>query len=351
MAQHFILKALKEKKRFLILRKTLPSLKLTAYRLIQDILNENAIPYEINKSDMIIKVRESELYFKSLDDPEKIKSAEFDYIWIEEATELTVNDFRQLNLRLGRRPSQVPHQMFLTFNPIDSNHWLKKEIIDKELNYVSTLQTNYKDNPFLPKEYIEQLEDLKNQDETYYQVYAHGEWGVLKNQIYSNWDVVDTIPENYDEVICGLDFGYVNPTALIEVRIRENEAWAQELIYQSHLTNGDLIELLKSIIGKNIPIYADTAEPQRIEEIYQAGFNIYPANKDVRFGIDKVKQYKIHILNNSVNLIKEIRSYKWKEDKEGRILEEPVKFNDHAMDAMRYALASLQNRKPMISFL
>jgi phage terminase large subunit len=216
---------------------------------------------------------------------------------------------------------------------------------------MASFQSNYKMNPFLSKEYIEQLEGLAEIDENYYRIYALGEWGVLQNLIYSNWDVVNKMPEDYDEVIYGLDFGYVNPTVLLEIRIKENEIWAKEIIYQSHLTNAELIDLLKEKIDRNVSIYADSAEPQRIEEIYQAGFNVYPSEKNVQFGINRVKQYKLHILEDSVNLIKEIRSYKWKEDKEGRILEEPVKFNDHAMDAMRYALASLQNRKPMISFL
>jgi phage terminase large subunit len=231
----------------------------------------------------------------------------------------------------------------MTLNPIDQFHWIRTQVLDVPNKDVASFQSNYKMNPFLSREYIEQLEGLADIDENYYRIYALGEWGVLQNLIYSNWDVVDRAPDNYDEIVCGLDFGYVNPTALIEVRIRENEVWVKELVYQSHLTNSDLIEIMKDKVDKGKAIYADSAEPQRIEEIYQAGFNIYPAEKSVKFGIDKVKQYKLHILEDSINLIKEIRSYKWKEDKEGRTLEEPVKFNDHAMDAMRYAIASKES--------
>jgi len=341
-AQHTILRALEENnKRILITRKTLPALRVSCLQLIKDLLSEYEIPYELNKSELEMKVGNNQILFKSLDNPEKIKSSEFNYIWAEEATELTHQDYLQLRLRL-RRKNELKNQLIMTLNPIDQFHWIRTQVLDAPGEEIASLQSNYKMNPFLSKEYIEQLEGLAEIDENYYRIYALGEWGVLQNLIYSNWDVVDTIPENCDEIIYGLDFGYINPTCLVEVRIKENEVWARELVYQSHLTNSDLIEIMKDKIDKGKAIYADSAEPQRIEEIYQAGFNIYPAEKSVKFGIDKVKQYKLHILEDSVNLIKEIRSYKWKEDKEGRILEEPVKFNDHAMDAMRYALASLR---------
>lgn len=348
-AQHIILRALEEKgKRFLITRKTLPALRMSCLQLVKDLLNEYEIPYEFNKSVSEMWIGDNQILFKSLDNPEKIKSSEFNYIWAEEATELTHQDYLQLRLRL-RRKNEVNNQMFMTLNPIDQFHWIRTQILDAPGGETASLQSNYKMNPFLPDEYIEQLEGLADIDENYYRIYALGEWGVLQNLIYSNWDVVSRMPEGYDEVVYGLDFGYVNPTALLEIRIKENEIWVKEIIYQSYLTNAELIDLLKEKIDRNVSIYADSAEPQRIEEIYQAGFNVYSSEKDVSFGINRVKQYKMHILEDSVNLIKEIRSYKWKEDKEGRILEEPVKFNDHAMDAMRYALASLQKtNRPVV---
>lgn len=339
-------KALKERnKRFLITRKTLPSLKVSCLQLFRELLSKHNLSYEFNKSELEMVINTNQILFKSLDNADKIKSAEFNYIWAEEATELTHQDYLQLRLRL-RRKNDLNNQIVTTFNPIDQFHWLKTKVLDREK--VSSFQSNYKMNPFLSREYIEQLEGLAEVDENYYRIYALGEWGVLKNLIYSNWDTVTVLPEDYDEIIYGLDFGYINPTVLVEIRLKENEAWVQELIYQSRLTNSDLIELLKMKVDKNAQIYADSSEPQRIDEIYKAGFNIYPANKDIKFGINKVKEYKLHILEDSTNAIKEIRSYKWREDKEGRILEEPVKFNDHAMDAMRYALASIHKQSEVL---
>ena len=88
-------------------------------------------------------------------------------------------------------------------------------------------------------------------------------------------------------------------------------------------------------------IFADSAEPQRIEEIYRAGFDIHPARKiSVRDGIDFVKRFKLYIDKESTNIIKEIKFYSYKVDKNGKVLDEPVKLNDHAMDAIRYAITN-----------
>ncbi len=111
-----------------------------------------------------------------------------------------------------------------------------------------------------------------------------------------------------------------------------------------------LIGKLKSFVrNKNAEIYADSAEPMRIEEITRAGFNVYPAKKEVKNGIDYIKRKKIYIHESCAHTIKEIQSYKWKEKKDGEILDEPVKFLDHAMDALRYAVYTHQNQAILVS--
>ncbi len=341
VAQYLIARAVNERrKRILCTRKTLPSLRMSCYTLMMDLIRQAGIPVVVNRSELTLTfpTSGSTIYFKSLDDPQKIKSAEFNYIWAEEATELNHEDFLQLVLRLRRR-NEMKNQLYLTFNPVDAYHWLKTKLVDCPSPELAVLHTTYKDNHHLSEDYIRELERLAELDENYHRIYALGEWGILQNLIYTNWDVVDEFPEA-GEILYGLDFGYNNPTALVEVRLKESEAWVREVIYRSHLTNQDLIELMKqlSISG---PIYADSSEPQRIEELYRAGFNVCPADKSVKDGIDKVKRLKLHIAADSVNLLKEIRGYKWREDKNGRVIDEPVKFNDHAVDALRYAIASM----------
>ena len=117
-------------------------------------------------------------------------------------------------------------------------------------------------------------------------------------------------------------------------------------MYQTHLTNEDLIrELIRLIPDKKSLIYADSAEPARIEEIHRAGFKIYPADKSVKDGIDFVRRQKIHMLESSINLIDEKRNYKYREDKNGNVLEDVIKFRDHLMDAERYGLYTHFKRK------
>ena len=150
-------------------------------------------------------------------------------------------------------------------------------------------------------------------------------------------------PDEFDTELYGLDFGYTNPSALTYIGIKDEEIYTKEIIYERRLTNSDLIELMKSLdVSQNIEIYADSAEPDRIEEIYLAGFNIYPGYKGVKDGIDTLKRHKVWTHKDSVNGQKEVRNYKWKKKRnEGDDEpEEPVKAFDHFMDSVRYAVAS-----------
>jgi len=302
---------------------------------VLDLLNEYGLPYELNKSEMLIRYNTNEMLFKSLDDPEKIKSYEANYVWVEEATEITYEDYTQLNLRLRRKNIAHINQMFLTFNPISQFHWLNTGLIQQQNEDIAIHHSTYKDNPFLPKEYITELEGLT--DDNFYKIYTLGEFGELKNIIYSNYSVVD-IPIEFKTVIYGLDFGFNNPSALIKVGITNEGYYMRELLYETHLTNPELITRLKQLVDKRYTIYADNAEPAHIKEITQAGFHVEPANKSVKDGIDYLKSQKLYIDENSTNIIDEVRGYKYKETREGHVLDEPVKFRDHLVDASRYAI-------------
>jgi len=341
IAQLFIRRLYEEENiRMLVLRKTLPALRITAYQLVLDLLREYDLPFTLNKSEMLIRNGTNEILFKSLDDPEKIKSYEGNYLWIEEATEITYEDFTQLNLRLRRKNQNNINQMYLTFNPISRFHWLNTQLIESTREDIAIHHSTYKDNPFLSREYIAELEGLT--DENFYKVYTLGEFGELKNIIYTNYNIED-LPTNYESTIYGLDFGFNNPTALLEVNIKDNEYYERELLYETHLTNQDLIGKLKSLIRSDCTIYADSAEPARIEEISRAGFDIRSADKSVKDGIDFIKSQRIHIDRNSPNLIAEKHGYKYREDRNGNIFDEPVKFRDHLMDCERYAIYTARN--------
>jgi phage terminase large subunit len=156
---------------------------------------------------------------------------------------------------------------------------------------------------------------------------------------------------NFDEIIAGVDFGFNNPSAVVYLGIKDNELYVFDEIYQSHLKNSELIELLKDKPQASV-YYPDLAEPDRIDELQEAGFVIGKTDKDVIQGINFVKNFKIHIHPRCVNFIKEIQGYSYRKDKDGNVLEEPVKFNDHLMDAFRYAVYShLKRGNPEVVIL
>lgn len=360
VAQHLIVRFIEEKRKtFLVCRKTLPSLRRTAWQLILDLLEQCNLTNKckFNRSELTIRKGSNRIFFTGLDDPEKIKSFETNYIWIEEATELTWDDFKQLRLRLRKdEGGEIDiNQMFLTFNPITKLHWLYKrlvEIAEKEENEkkrkVNILRSTYRDNRFLAQGYIEELQGLKGEDEEAYDIYTLGKWGIHQNLVYNNWDVVKVAPsiEEVDTVLYGLDFGFSKPLALMELRIKGREAWIIEKLYKKGMDNPMLIASMNGMgIRKTVRMYADCAEPKSIAEIGKAGFNIIPCRKgpgSVMEGIKAVQSFELHILENNeggTNTVKEFGGYRFKEDRvSGEVLDVPVQFMDHTCDGARYPL-------------
>lgn len=327
--------------KFLVLRKTQPDARRSVFALFNYYISKFGLTdlFHRNRTEMTYTLKEkpySEIMFTGIDDPEKIKSIEgITGIWVEEATEINENDFNQLNLRL-RGKVKTYFQLLLAFNPISKNNWIYKKFFENNEQDAKILKTNYKNNRFLDEEYVKQLENLKETNKELWNIYGKGEFTDLPDVIYNNY-VVDSLgSQKVDNSYYGLDFGFNNPTALIEVNESDRRYFAREVLYKTKITNNDLIDFLKTIPKKDI--YADSAEPNRIEEIKRAGFNIYPSNKDIKAGIDFCKSRQLKIDKNSVNLIKEIQGYCYKKNKDGELIDEPVKYADHLMDAMRYAI-------------
>ena len=335
--------------RFLLIRKVSKTIRKSQFQLFKDLIFMYGLGslFEFKSSEMTIvcKANGNEIVSAGMDDPEKIKSITgITGIWIEEATELTWEDFKQLDLRLRGLLSNYK-QIILSFNPISDTHWLIKKFVHNTPEDTAVCLTTYKDNKFIDEEYKKVLESLKHEDENLYNIYALGIPGTLKNIIFTNWQTVNKFPDNFDDTIYGLDFGFNNPSALIEVNFKDElNVYLRGLLYKSKLTNSDLIRELNNILPemggfKRRPIYPDSAEPDRIKEIYDAGFNVHAAEKaHKKEGIDYVKRFNIYVLQDDEELIKELQNYKWKEDKEGNVLDEPVKFLDHYMDGLQYAI-------------
>lgn len=313
-----------------VCRKTLPALRATAMKDFFDIMKAAGVYREENhnKTDHIYKYKNSEIEFISVDQPQKIRGRKRNCLWLNEANEFSYEDFRQLNMR-------TIDKVFMDFNPSDEYHWIYDDILTRKDSIL--IKSTYLDNPFLEESIVKEIERFQGLDQNYWRVYGLGERGVSGLTIYTHWQYCDALSENPDEVIYGLDFGYNNQTALVKIVIKDQNIYTEELLYKSFLTNAQLIEEIKKCNIGNQCIYGDSAEPQRIEEIRRAGFNIKPADKEVSKGIDTIKTRSWFITKSSTNILKEVKSYAWKE-KDGKALDEPVKINDHLMDAIRYAI-------------
>jgi phage terminase large subunit len=318
-------------KRVSIVSHSLPHVKRGVYRDFKNIMQEIGWWNEDQwrATDFVYTFANgSYIELFGLEDEGKARGPGRDILFINEANLITKPLFDQLAMR-------TTGQIFLDWNPADFNSWVY-EIADEPKN--KRIHSTYKDNIHnLSKAQIEYIEHYKTlPDDFMWKVYGLGLRGAAKELIYTTWKYYEDDVKG--DVFYGLDFGYTNPTALVKVTHHEGSNYVEEILYQSSLTVPELINVLKQNIKGKPPIYCDAAEPKTIEEIYKAGFNVIPSDKDVWAGIVGVKSYPLFVRHGSTNLIHEIQGYKWKKDKNDNILEEPVKANDHALDAMRYAI-------------
>lgn len=326
----------------------------STFALFQQVINSwgmrDSKYFEIFTGDMVItcKPTGNMITFTGLDDVNKLKSITYSSgiltrIWVEEASEVKkAEDFRQLNLRL-RGIAPVPFQIRLSYNPISAFHWIKKMFFDKNVDNCKILHTTYKDNRFLDPNYAEVLEKLKEEDENYYNIYTLGVWGQAGDLVFKKWEsgVSPYKFNDYDQIIIGMDFGFNNPSAIEFIGIRDDVLYSIDEFYQSGLTNLQLIEAVKDKIDKSWVIIADSAEPARIKEWQQHGYQIRGCVKNdssVRRSIDVLRSKK-WVVNpeKCPNLINELRAYSYKKDVSGELSDMPIKFNDHGIDACRYA--------------
>ena len=282
-----------------------------------------------NKSELSYMLNGNLLEFISIDQSQKIRGRKRNYLWLNEANEFAYEDWQQLILR-------TTEKIYLDYNPSDPYSWIYEKVITRD--DCTFFKSTYLANPFLDKDTIAEIERLKDLDPEYWRVYGLGEIGSISTQIFRQWNLVDDVQGRL--IGYGLDFGFTNsPTALVEVRQLDDSLYIRELLYEKRLTNTDLANKMKELgIDRTTEIVGDSAEPKSIEEIYRQGFNIKPAKKGagIHLGIDIMRRYKLNITKDSLNAIKEFRSYKWATDKNGDVLNTPVKVNDHLVDAVRY---------------
>ena len=344
LAQLFILRALQTPGVYTVVRKTLPALKATAYRDFLEVLKTNEIYREENhnRSELTYRIGGSEIEFISVDQPQKIRGRKRDVLWMNEANELSLEDFRQLILR-------TTGQVYMDFNPSDQFHWIYDHVLTR--NDAILIKSTYKDNPFLDAETVKEIKRLKDTDENYWRIYGLGERATSTTAVYNHWQLIDELPKD-GERIFGLDFGYNHPLALVEVVLFDDDIYARERIYQRALETPDAIKLIRDVVGKHI-VYGDSEDPRYIKELNSAGIRVKPALKDkgsVEAGIREIKKRKFYITKDSVNLHKEAKTYSYKTDINGQPTEDVVKVNDDALDALRMAVYTyFQKPRPRFS--
>jgi phage terminase large subunit len=280
----------------------------------------------------------SYIEFFSADDDSKLRGARRDRLYMNEANNLSFHAYTELAAR-------TKQSVILDWNPVNG-FWFHSELMHDE--DVDFLILTYKDNEACPKSARDFIEKARLKAETseywanWYKVYGLGQVGTLQGAIYEDFEVVEGIDVSRAKFVAlGLDWGFSNdPTALVAIYRQGDCLLIQELLYATGLTNQDIADKLRSLgITRAWEIVADSAEPKSIEEIYRLGFNIKPAEKgpdSVRNGIDILKRYKLQVTKDSTNLIKELRSYTWATDKEGKNTGVPIDSFNHACDAMRY---------------
>jgi len=365
IAQLIIKKLITEnKKKIGVCRKTFPALRVTAMDQILTLLKEYGIYQESghNKTANIYThrwpngdgtFRENSIFFFSIDEVSRIKSLNLNYVWIEEADELSWDEFYMLTLRM-RAPigKGEANQMYLSLNPTDAHGYIPRMLAgDKFTGQVSkglredveVIHSTFEDNPYLTTQYTDQLKAALAYDENSYKVYTLGEWGALDHLIYKNYKVIAELPDMTGAKWCyGLDFGFVHPSALVKIYLLGQQIYAEERLWKSGITNSDIIEFLSH--EQRGDIYGDPSSKMMVEEVAKAGYSAYLGHKGVKESIDLCQRQTILIPAESVHLIKEIRGYQWRVAKDGTVLDEPVKFNDDAVDAMRYGIYGLVSR-------
>jgi phage terminase large subunit len=270
--------------------------------------------------------------------------AKVTHLLIDEATELpSEEEFIKLNDSF--RTKGIDRKILILFNPTTKRHWIHSRwYVDGKPNPKwqhdhEFIHTTYHINVehLDPKKIIE-WESMKDIDVEYYNHHVLGQWSEgIVGRIFTDWQLGEA-PEGIDET-WGLDFGFASdPAALVRVRKHNGKLYLKEFIYETNLTNEDIHDrMLKLGIPKNANIIADSAEPKSIEELKRKGWKIQGAYKgadSIRNGIDKIKQFDVFVDQNSTNILDEYALYCWK-----RNSDKPEDQNNHAMDAIRYALS------------
>lgn len=277
------------------------------------------------------------LRFTSVDTYGKAHGPRRDVLFVNEANNLAYNIVDQLIVR-------TREIVWMDWNPSEE-FWFYTDMLPTR-DDIDFITLTYLDNEALDLITVSEIESHK-ENKAWWTVYGLGQLGEIVTRIYTGWNLtLDYVPFEARLERYGLDFGYSNdPTAIVAVYYHNGAYILDEIVYQKGLLNNQIAGIINNQEDKSLVI-ADAAEPKSIDEIRLHGITILPAKKgpgSINQGIAYVQAQKISVTRRSVNLIKEYRNYLWETDKDGKILNEAMDLNNHAMDALRYAVASIKD--------
>lgn len=336
--QHLTLYAYRNKnKRITISAESLPVLKKT---IIPDwkehVMQALYDPRMFNLSEMVYRFPTGSIFqFIPADDSSRWHGLRQHICYFDELYHIKKSIYDQADIRTSEK-------IISSFNPV-SGFWVQDNFNDPS-TYVD--HSTYKDNPYISQQIIDALEKRISTDKNFYDVYVRGLFGSLEGIIFQegvHWQTTNEWPEDFKDEIWGLDLGFsIDPAALIHIRYSNGELYLKEELYSTNMTNADIFPYLKGLT-----IY-DSAEPKSGEELRRLGANVKPSVKgkdSINNGIQLLKQFKLNIHNESLNLIKELRNYTWAENRQGEQLSKPIDAYCDCIDAARYGIKHMFSRK------
>lgn len=319
-----------------VVRKTMPAIKRSVFRDFKEVMVSTGLwnDKNINKTELIYNFPNgSWIEFFSCENEQKMRGSKRQILFVNEANELTFIEWQQLQMR-------TTEFSILDYNPsFSEDHWINQVNEEKSTYwFIST----YKDNPFLEPKVIAEIESLKWKNPSLWRIYGLGLRSMVEGLVFKNVVIDDYIPvEAKRHHYRGMDFGYASdPTAIVDVYILGKNIYIDEACYQTRMLASDIIRVLKQD-KNNTEIISECADPRLIDEIYNAGIDIKPVKKfpgSIQAGIMKMQEYTIHITKRSTNVRKEFNNYTYRQDKEGKWLNEPIDMYNHAIDACRYVV-------------
>lgn len=331
IAQFVLIYCLKNTgKTITIVRSTLPALRKSVFRDVKEVFDYAGQWNEDNfkKTELEYLINGNTIEFTSTDDAHKLRGRKRNLLWINEATDVDVEAFRQLEMR-------TTEMVILDYNPSVMNGWM----YDLELNYphqVTTINSTYKDNPFLEESVIRSIEAYRNTDPDFYRVFGLGLRGNSQSLIYQNVKYISEIPSDEHLTAIGLDFGWQHETAAVRVHFLSDRRVYEQLLYEKHLDTTDLVVRMKSYVRPGEILWCDSARPDVIDLLKRGGMDARSSDKSVLDGISSVRRMSIECIGK--DLYREFQNYRWQVDNQGNITDRPVKIMDDLCDALRYAV-------------